>query len=141
MRYWVLFIVISSLLILPFSGSMSAMASQVNISHQPVPSEAQHSNHSKDTDHCATLMYGDKAEKNKVDTDKIAEHHDCCDSVTPCTSCQDNCGHCVVAGHGFLAAFSIWRAPVQPAILKPLANSHSYYQLLIAQPSPPPKTA
>lgn len=135
MRFWVVFVTVCSLLLLPFSGNSTMLPDVQSMDHKVSLSIAT----SSDDAHCELMA----ARMNEV-RQLRSEHHapsvkDCCDDMTDCaTDCLTDCGHCVISGHGCSAAAAALLINT-PVVMHEAAESRlSQYSFTLAQASPPP---
>ncbi|TRW48874.1 hypothetical protein FM042_07785 [Aliidiomarina halalkaliphila] len=137
MRFWIVFVTVCSLLLLPFSGN-STMLPDVHAMDQKVSLTESTATNSDDA-HCE-LMAARMAEVRQL----RSEHHapsakDCCDDMSDClTDCSTDCGHCVISGHGCSAAAAALQLN-NPVVMHDAAVTPlSLYSFTLAQASPPP---
>lgn len=131
MRCWIIRTLLCTLLLLPFSGMQSALATHI----PPASSETQSSEQS----HCDAVM-SQKAAPTVDETTHVSEAS-CCDEGehSMCaTDCPADCGHCLASGaqSGFAAGPELKQLALQ-ADGKPLSivSFYSHQPLL---PVPPP---
>ena len=152
MRIWLVFITMSSLLLLPFSGNGSVFpnahgdmqAASFSSSHN-TRDDAPHIPASAEPEvakasHC-NLMAA-KLEKTTVAEIPEPEQHaniDCCDDHTDCAAtCPADCGHCIGAGNGCSAIAAFIQPFVNTVAQDSVAFSLSNYSLLFVRGTKPP---
>jgi|SRR5690554_3928926 len=148
-RLWLVIFILSTLVTLPFAGG--AMTGTQHLAYEMIASDAVHTVDApseKADAHCELMA---KMQAQHVASSAVAHaapdhtshsadsNHDCCDQGSDCyLNCPADCGHCVSAGHGCMAALVTLECHLPSPAHNVAWVLESFYSLLPAQNSRPP---
>lgn len=146
-RLWLVIFVLSTLVTLPFAGGATAYGNThtTGIQHLAHGMTAIHAEHtaaaipSESDAHCELMAKMQAQQLAAEASDSAASHDDCCDQGSDCyLNCPADCGHCVSAGHGCMAALVTLECRLANPAHTVAWVLESFYSLLPAQSSRPP---
>ncbi|WP_138984195.1 MULTISPECIES: hypothetical protein [Alishewanella] len=137
MQRAIVWFIMTTLLLLPFSGNGSVVMDHDNMSAAQVvmPKNAS------DQDHCEQMAarLAEVRAHYAAAANDLAAPEDCCDEALDCASfCGTDCGHCAMSGHGCSAALTAFSWLQAPHFASAMNATPSFYTLLNGQPTPPP---
>ncbi|MCH8501318.1 MAG: hypothetical protein LAT77_05325 [Aliidiomarina sp.] len=146
-QFWLVILVLSALVTLPFAGG--ALASAPHILPVAAATDTHHATDMQslaDEEHCELMakMAAQRADKPAIEAEATTDHvettlHDCCDQDSACyLNCPVDCGHCLSVGHGCMAALTGLNIASPILIEFAIQGSVPDYSLLLVQATKPP---
>ncbi|RUO19514.1 hypothetical protein [Aliidiomarina haloalkalitolerans] len=154
-RLWLVIFILSTLVTLPFAGGATAYGNThttgiQHLAHGMTTSDTVHSAlapSEKADAHCELMAKMQEQVAHTAVAHAAPDHtshsadsnHDCCDQGSDCyLNCPADCGHCVSAGHGCMAALVTLECHLPSPAHNVAWVVESFYSLLPAQNSRPP---
>lgn len=139
-RLWLVSFILMTLITLPFAGS--AFASAPHMAHASVATDHANQSAVAAEGHCDLMakMQGQQAPQPQSHHPQAdSQQHDCCDQGNDCSlNCPVDCGHCVSAGHGCMAALTGLHIATPMFVATAIQGALPEYSLLLVQSTKPP---